>query len=210
LKYFSIVFLLFLLAIINSCKISVSPKINIRVPKIDVTTDYQHHLRLALNINEVNDYIFRHRNYNDEIGFFIDMKIPSGKNRFFVYSFKAKKVVDRGLVAHGSGSETGIKDSLKFSNELNSLCTSVGKYYIGKSYFGQFGKAYKLYGLDSTNSKAFERTIVLHYHEKVPHKEQNFPICNSFGCPMVNEEFFRRLEKHIGHSGKNMILSVFY
>ncbi len=208
-KYLRIVFLLFLLAFINGCETSVFRKINIRVPKIDVMTDYQHHLRLARNINEVYDYVFRQKSYNDEIGFFIDMKIPSGKNRFFVYNFKEKKVIDRGLVAHGSGSETGKADSLKFSNELNSLCTSVGKYYIGKSYFGQFGKAYKLYGLDSTNSKAFERAIVLHYHEKVPHNEQNTPICNSFGCPMVNQTFFKRIEKYINKPGKNMMLSIF-
>ena len=113
-------------------------------------------------------------------------------------------------MAHGSGSETGIGGQLKFSNINNSLSTSLGKYSIGHSYNGKFGKAYKLYGLDETNSNAFSRNIVLHKFEDVPYDEQESYICNSHGCPMVNEKFYSRLEKIIDASDKKIILRIYY
>ena len=57
-----------------------------------------------------------------------------------MYDFKTDKIVDKGLVAHGSGSETGIKGTLKFSNITNSLGTSLSNYYIGNSYNGNLEK----------------------------------------------------------------------
>ena len=138
------------------------------------------------------------------------MKIKSGKNRFFIYNLKENKITDQGLVAHGSGSETGIQNQLKFSNVPNSNASSLGKYSIGNHYYGKFGKAYKLYGLDKTNSKAFERFIVLHYFSKVPYEEQLNPICNSLGCPMVNEKYFNRIEKLVDASDKKILLNIYY
>jgi hypothetical protein len=170
---------------------------------VPVTIDVNH-------INEVKGLIKSNSKYNRRFAFFIDMKIPSGKNRFFVYDLKTNKIIDKGLVAHGSGSETGIKGELKFSNIPNSLSTSIGKYYIGNSYQGKFGKAYKLYGLDQTNSNAFKRDIVFHYYYDVPYKEQNGYICNSFGCPMVNRKYFDRMSKIVDGSESNIIMSIYY
>lgn len=148
--------------------------------------------------------------YNNRIAFFIDMKIASGKNRFFVYDLKLNKIIDKGLVAHGSGSETKIKGKLKFSNVPNSLSTSLGKYSIENHYTGKFGKAYKLYGLDTTNSNAFVRDIVFHYYFDVPYKEQDNYICNSYGCPMVNKRYFDRMAALIDHSKSNIVMSIYY
>ncbi|SDZ54815.1 L,D-transpeptidase catalytic domain [Flavobacterium aquidurense] len=161
-------------------------------------------------INAVKKLVESNKKYNKRIAFFIDMKMPSGKNRFFVYDLKTNKIIDRGLVAHGSGSETNMKGKLKFSNVPNSLSTSIGKYYIGNSYYGKFGKAYKLYGLDKTNSNAFYRDIVFHYYFDVPYKEQKGYICNSFGCPMVNKEYFERTAKIIDGSESNIVMSIYY
>jgi hypothetical protein len=166
--------------------------------------------RLASHGHNIRQLIFQNSKYNDEIAFLVDMKIPSGKNRFFIYDLIDNKIIDQGLVAHGSGSETGIEGKLKFSNINNSLSTSLGKYYIGESYNGQFGKAYKLYGLDKTNNNAYDRNIVLHKYSQVPYNEQNEPICNSFGCPMVNETYYKRIEKILDDSKKNIILEIYY
>ncbi|MES2575509.1 MAG: murein L,D-transpeptidase catalytic domain family protein [Bacteroidota bacterium] len=166
--------------------------------------------RLQVQIKEVKKVIDANSKCNNEIAFFIDMKIPSGKNRFFVYDLKKEAIVDQGLVAHGSGSETGIQGKLKFSNTNNSLATSLGKYYIGSSYVGKFGKAYRLYGLDKTNSNAFDRAIVLHKYFDVPYEEQADYICNSYGCPMVNEKYFKRIESIIDNSKTNILLVIYY
>ncbi|CAD0009917.1 murein L,D-transpeptidase catalytic domain-containing protein [Flavobacterium chungangense] len=166
--------------------------------------------KLTKRVDAVKQLIGNNSKYNNKIAFFIDMKIKSGKNRFFIYDLKKNKIIDQGLVAHGSGSETGIKDKLRFSNVNNSLCTALGKYYIGYSYNGDFGKAYKLYGLDKTNDNAFLRNIVLHKYSKVPYEEQDNPICSSYGCPMVNEKYYARIEKLIDSSDKRIVLDIYY
>ncbi|PJJ09984.1 L,D-transpeptidase-like protein [Flavobacterium sp. 1] len=171
---------------------------------------YSSEEKLESQISEVKRFVNRDSKYNTEIGFFIDMRITSGKKRFFIYDLKNNKLLDKGLVGHGSGSETGISGKLKFSNTNNSLCTSLGKYSIGNSYNGTFGKAYKLYGLDKTNSNAFDRNVVLHKYSRVPFEEQENDICNSYGCPMVNERFFGAIEKIIDNSKKKIILTIYY
>ncbi len=166
--------------------------------------------RIEYQVNEVRKILNCNSDYNKRIAFLIDMKIPSGKNRFFVYDLKENKIIDKGLVAHGSGSETGIKGKLKFSNVPNSLSTSLGKYYVGNHYNGKFGKAYKLYGLDSTNNNAFKRDIVFHYYYDVPYKEKDGYICNSFGCPMVNKKYFERIAKIIDSSDSEILMNIYY
>lgn len=166
--------------------------------------------KLNNQVEEVKELINSNSKYNKEIAFFIDMEIQSGKNRFFIYDLKNDKIIDEGLVAHGSGSETGIPGKLKFSNINNSRCTSLGKYSIGNHYYGQYGKSYKLHGLDKTNNNAFGRAIVLHEFWAVPYEEQDKNICNSYGCPMVNEKYFERIEKIIDNSKTSIILSIYY
>jgi L,D-transpeptidase catalytic domain len=151
----------------------------------------------------------KQNNYNSTHSFLIDMSLPSGKQRFFVYNLKKDSVECAGLVTHGSGSVTG-KEELYFSNLPGSSCTSLGKYKIGHSYQGKFGLAYKLYGLDKTNNKAFERFVVLHAHSCVPAAEvYPLPICPSLGCPTVSPEFLKKLAGYIDVSGKPILLEIY-
>ena len=166
--------------------------------------------RLLERVKIIKEFISKNPKYNTELAFFIDMRVMSGKNRFIVYNLKNDSIVDQGLVAHGIGSETDNKPELKFSNNNSSFCTALGKYYVGNNYVGQYGKAYKLHGLDPTNSNAFARSIVLHKYAQVPYEEQNSPICHSMGCPMVNEIYFNKIEKWIDNSERNIILDIYY
>jgi hypothetical protein len=167
-------------------------------------------LRLTDHVSEIKSVLGNNGRYNTRIAFLVDMKIKSGKNRFFVYDLQNNKILDQGLVAHGSGSETGIRGELKFSNTPNSNCTSLGRYSVEKSYTGIFGKAYRLNGLDDSNSNALKRAVVLHQYSAVPYEEQDYYISNSHGCPMVNEMFFKRLEKIIDSSNSKIMLYVYY
>lgn len=203
-------FLVVIILLIAACGIYSIYNSESSLPKEVVTLDHSTQDKLAAHVKEVQLFITKNPKYNDAIAFFIDMKIHSGKNRFFIYDLKKNEVIDQGLVAHGSGSETGVQGELKFSNANNSLSTSLGKYGIGASYNGRFGKAYKLYGLDTTNSNAFERNVVLHKYSKVPYEEQEDAICNSLGCPMVHEKFFERIENILDKSEKSIILEIYY
>ncbi|PWT70393.1 MAG: hypothetical protein C5B59_20710 [Bacteroidetes bacterium] len=147
--------------------------------------------------------------YSTDYFFFIDMGICSGRNRFFVYDRRKDSVTLSGLVSHGS-CNTHYLDQAKFSNIVNCGCSSLGRYKVGASYRGEFGKAYRLYGLDSTNSNAFKRGIVLHSFGPIPDKEI-YPetLCNSFGCPMVSRNFLAKLSDIIDNSDKPILLWVY-
>lgn len=166
--------------------------------------------RINSRIANIKNTISIDSRYNSKIAFLVDMKVPSGKNRFFVYDLEKNEVIDQGLVAHGSGSETGIKGQLKFSNAPESNCTALGRYAIGKTYKGIFGKAYRLAGLEESNNNALKRAIVLHYYSAVPYEEQDYYISHSHGCPMVSEQFFKRIEKIIDSSKSNIVMDIYY
>ena len=166
-------------------------------------------IRLKQKVTQFKLYN-RPAGYNDKYCFLVDMKIVSGKKRFFVCDLENDSVVTSGLVAHGSGSDKGT-DELYFSNMPNSNCTSLGKYKIGNSYNGKFGLAFKLYGLDKTNNKAFDRCVVLHSHSCVSEEEINpLPICESWGCPTVSPTFLTVLKKYIDKADKPIILWIYY
>ena len=166
-------------------------------------------LRVKQKAISIKDFA-KANNYNDTRCFLVDMRIASGLKRFFVYNFKKDSIETAGLVTHGSGSDKGTPD-LSFSNTPNSNATSLGRYRIGKPYQGKFGLAYKLYGLDETNDKAFDRFVVLHSHSCVPNEEvAPQRICESWGCPTVAPAFLSVLKKYIDNSGKPILLWIYY
>jgi hypothetical protein len=166
-------------------------------------------LRLYQKSTQARHYINAH-GFNSRHCFLIDMRLPSGSNRFFVYDLDKDSVEIAGLVAHGSGIGN-TSDTPTFSNTPNSYCTSLGRYKIGNSYNGKFGLAYKLYGLDKTNSKAFDRFVVLHAHGCIPDEEvAPSPICESWGCPTVSPAFLTRLKTYIDKSEEPILLWIYY
>ena len=142
--------------------------------------------------------------------FLIDMRLPSGKNRFFVYNLLKDSLEVSGLVTHGKGSESE-SGQLIFSNMPNSNCTSLGKYKIGNSYNGNFGLSYKLMGLEKTNNRALDRAVVLHSYCGVPNTEV-YPasITLSEGCPAVSTTFFTQLKAYMDESQEPILLWIYY
>ena len=166
-------------------------------------------LRLTQRSLQAKEYVASH-DYNEKYCFLIDMRIASGKNRFFVYNLGRDSVELAGLVAHGSGVNNNAETPV-FSNTPNSYCTSLGRYRIGNSYNGKFGLAYKLYGLDKTNSKAFDRFVVLHAHDCVPNEEVSPSlICESWGCPTVAPAFLTQLRSYLDNASAPVLLWIYY
>ena len=147
--------------------------------------------------------------YSTKLCFLVDMSLPSGRNRFIIYDLEQGAIVGSGLAAHGSCNQKFLSRA-KFSNTRESGCTSPGKYKVGEFYNGQYGKSFRLYGLDKSNSNAFKRGVVIHGHDCVPN-EEIYPrvLCNSFGCVMVSNEFFEKLSAIIKSSGKPIVLWVY-
>jgi len=165
-------------------------------------------LRLKQKVIEARNFI-PINGFNEDYIFLIDMSIPSGKKRFFVYSIKGDSIETSSLVAHGFGSDVGT-DNLVFSNKINSYATSLGRYEIGKSYMGKYGLSYRLSGLDSTNSNACVRNIVLHSDKAVSDVER-YPYSAGFksaGCPTVSPQFLKILSNYINNSKKPILMWI--
>jgi hypothetical protein len=148
------------------------------------------------------------KGYNDVICFLIDMSLPSGQNRFFIYDLKKDTLKNSGLVTHGRCNQ-GWLEGRKYGNTVGCGCTSLGKYKIGHSYNGRFGLAYKLYGLEKTNDNAFQRFVVLHAHECVPESEVEDEICQSDGCPTVSSGLLQYIKPIIDVSNKPVLLWIY-
>ncbi len=165
--------------------------------------------RLKAKAKQAKDYVYK-EGYDISYCFLIDMRLPSGKNRFFVYNLLKDSLEKEGLVAHGKGSENGA-DDLLFSNRLNSKCTSLGKYKMGQPYTGSFGLSYKMTGLEKTNNNASSRLVVLHSYYGVPNEEV-FPnqLCFSEGCPMVAPEFLEQLKAYMDDAQEPILMWIYY
>ncbi|MDF2931919.1 MAG: hypothetical protein K0R36_1250 [Chryseobacterium sp.] len=174
------------------------------------TQSQQNQLTLpAAKILEIKDFL-KGKNYNQDIAVFINFKTHSGKFRYFVYDLKNDKILQKAIVSHGSGSVVSRSNSLKFSNVEGSYQSSLGKYEIRENYVGKFGKAYRLKGLDSSNSNAMQRAIVLHSYDCISDKESEDLACLSLGCPMLSKIAFNQTAKYIDQSNKPIILYAFY
>ncbi len=150
----------------------------------------------------------KQKNYNGAFCFLIDMSLPSGQPRFFVYDLINDSLTLSGLVAHGNCYQEWL-EGRRYSNQVGSGCTSLGRYRIGIPYTGMWGYSYKLHGLDSTNNNAFERTVVLHGHRCVPAAAVDGEICQSLGCPTVAPAFLDQLKVLINASGKPLLLWIY-
>jgi hypothetical protein len=151
----------------------------------------------------------RQRQFNSQTAILIDLGLHSGTYRCFVVNLPDGSIRRQGLVTHGSGKTGLLAGQRKYSNQNGSLLSSLGRYRIGKAYQGQFGLAYKLYGLDSSNSAAYARAIVLHGHECVPDFPSENMICQSWGCPTVSPAFLLTLAQAINASQKPMLMEIF-
>jgi hypothetical protein len=164
--------------------------------------------QLDRRASEVRMYAQKH-GYSTRYCFLLDMSLQSGLKRFFVYDLSSNMVAFSGLVAHGSCDQDFLKEA-RFSNTPGGQCTSLGLYKVGRSYYGQYGKSYKLHGLQRSNSNAFSRAIVIHGNNFVPDQETYpKPICNSSGCPMVSFSFLDKLSGIVDKSSKPVLLWVF-
>jgi len=201
--------LLFLSLFLMSCKdTNTSIIFSEVIPVVEKAKNYSEINKEALTYCEANGF-------NENYYFLVDMSIHSGKNRFFVYDFIAEKITDKNLVTHGScdkfeDNETKWEKA-KFSNKPDSHCSSKGKYKIGTREYSSWGihVKYWLYGLETSNSKAVDRVVVLHSWNAVQNKEiypKYSPL--SWGCPAVSNEFMKVLDEKLKVTEKPVLLWI--
>ena len=102
--------------------------------------------------------------------------------------------VDSYRVAHGAGSDPEHDGWLKwFSNVEESLCSSKGAYMTFGWYTGKYGTSIRLEGLDTTNSNALPRAIVMHRAKycEPEHLARYGVLGRSNGCFAMSDADFK-------------------
>jgi hypothetical protein len=164
---------------------------------------------LSNKLWEADDFCWEN-DLNTEVGIFIDLGMNSGFFRCWVIGYEDGKIRFRGLVSHGSGKDNWLPTGTRmYSNDKGSLLSSLGKYKTGNSYQGTYGLAYKLYGLDPSNSNAYSRAIVMHAHKSIPDIQSTKALFQSWGCPAVSPGFLKRIQNLIDHSEKPLLVWIF-
>lgn len=127
----------------------------------------------------------------------LDFNLHSSKKRLHVIDMKSGKVSSY-LAAHGIGSEGSNDDGYAtvFSNTPGSNASSLGLYKTGSLYdSSNHGTAMYLYGLESTNSNAYDRAIVMHgaWYVSPSVISESGRIGRSQGCPAVEDRYISGL-----------------
>lgn len=141
--------------------------------------------------------------------FLVNMGVLSDRKRFFIVNLSTLEIEYAGLAAQGRGLGP-TRFAKQYSNALQSRCTSLGRYKIASKYSGEYGNAYRLAGLDTTNSNAMKRNIVLHAMGCLPDEEQpNTPVCITEGCPGVSVNFLNTISGIIDNRKKPVMMWLF-
>ncbi len=174
-------------------------------------------------LHEQDTYISKSLAYARKKGFdttfsiLINYGMHSGKRRAFLVNPAKRKVLDSFLVSHGCGSNPWGSDLSKitpgFSNLAESHCSSLGRYKIGKRAYSDWGIniKYYLYGLDTSNSNAYKRTIVLHGWDQVGDTE-TYPsgTPEGWGCPAVSEHAMHVIDSFLQTRKEPVLMWVYH
>ena len=153
----------------------------------------------------------RNGGYNCRVALFVDLSRHSGRRRFVVWDFEASRPLFMSPVSHGSGVQMSHVRSAyaRVSNEDGSHLSSVGRALVAERYEGRYGVAYRLDGLDATNSNLRSRCVVLHgwrYTTSLP----IWPLATvgSFGCPVLSQRNMRRVDELL-RGAHRVIIDIF-
>lgn len=117
----------------------------------------------------------------------IDFSKHSSQKRWFLIDLSTGKI-EKYLTSHGLNSD---KDNdgyaTQFSNTSGSKQSSLGFYYTNVTYYGSNGYSMRLQGLESTNSRAMSRAIVVHPANYV--REASNYAGRSWGCPALDPKY---------------------
>ena len=136
----------------------------------------------------------------DRLGL-VDFALPSRERRFSLIDIEGGKVEHMWLVAHGKGSDlTNTGFVQRFSNDPGSNASSRGAYVTATPYYGKHGRSQRLVGLDSENSMALERAIVIHGADYVDPTmiDEHGRIGRSFGCFAVEDSEIATVMNSLG------------
>jgi len=172
--------------------------------------------------NSLNNKVLEAKAYTEEhsmntdVCIFVDMSIHSGRKRLVLWDIPGDSAILAGLVSHGCGNAPWSSDETKttpvFSNTPDSHLSSLGKYALRDRGWSSFGINinYKLHGLETTNSNAFDRTIVFHSWEAVDDEEiYPYGTAEGWGCPAVSNDIMTQMDAQLRQRDKPVLFWIY-
>lgn len=158
---------------------------------------------------EKNKAIFK----NQRFVTIVDMSQRSNKKRFYLFSLRTGKLLERHKTAHGEGSDPGRtgngfakffyneadlandllrekRDGKKRKLKRESHKTALGPYVTLEPYMGKHGYSLFLHGLGNLNSTALKRFVVVHGADYVDDGSKK-NAGRSWGCPALDPRISR-------------------
>lgn len=123
-----------------------------------------------------------------------DFSQSSKRKRLYLINLDDYKLLMNTYVAHGKNS--GNEYATRFSNKPESNQSSLGFYLTKKTYYGEFGLALTISGLEQgINDKAERRKIVVHGSDYVggSYLRYSRKTGRSFGCPAIPKNISTKL-----------------
>lgn len=116
----------------------------------------------------------------------IDYSTASSQERLWVFDLEKDQLLYETLVAHGRNS--GNLYPTHFSNQGQSLQSSLGTYITANTYIGSNGYSLNLQGLEhGYNDNALSRRVVMHgaWYVSDDFVKSHGQVGRSWGCPAV-------------------------
>lgn len=154
----------------------------------------------------------RERGYNDKVLLLWDLSRHSGRRRFVVWNVEEDRPEYAFVVSHGSGKVKShcLSAYARCSNQENSHLSSEGRALIAQRYEGRYGVAYRLDGLDESNSLLRKRCVVLHgwrYTTWLPIFP--LPTVGSWGCPVLSLKAMQKMDEILRRE-QRVVLWAYY
>jgi hypothetical protein len=115
----------------------------------------------------------------------IDLSKHASKARMYLVNMSTGSVATYWVSAGRGSDPDGDGYATKFSNAGGSNMSSLGFYLTGGLYDGQNGSSMYLHGLESSNSNAYARSIVMHGADYVYAGHAG----RSLGCPAIERRY---------------------
>lgn len=150
----------------------------------------------------------RKEGYNTNVALFVDLSRHSGRRRFIAWDMVRNAPVFLCPVSHGSGAQKSHVRSAyaRISNEDGSHLSSLGRALVAERYMGRYGVAYRLDGLDASNSNLRPRCVVLHgWEHTTSYPIYPIPTVGSFGCPVLSRKMMRRVDELLQNEDRVVI-----
>jgi len=138
----------------------------------------------------------------------IDYSKSSGDRRLMVFDMKNQKVLFNTWVAHGKNS--GAANATSFSNDAQSLKSSLGVFMTSDVYDGKHGESLRVQGLEpGINDNAMRRDIVFHSAQYVGADvaRARGMVGRSWGCMAVDSATIKPLINTI--KGKTLVVAYY-